>query len=350
MTTPLHKHHLTLYVGPTPPTFPDEEHPPKVVDITPTDTTPEAINQAIKNAELTPSDMRARVLFATEDDTYRDKALATYAFLIAFANRRLDAIAWPNKQTIPLAQLHKTVQNLTYGPRPDQRTHVLQIGGPARTDIPQITIVGAPTTELLTTLRYAKHLRFVPPASAAQALQQFTLLAAARTRGHYERFPNVCTGKEPEPTQHIDTAGLALTLFRLAGETARQNIRSDTRTALATPIDSTEFTNLTEADARPVEETLTRLGTRYRTVEVPITDPETGEETIKSVDLWHCPRPQRHTNGDANPSARVTTTPTGIYFQCFRCDEERVGSLRLVMDVKQLTATEAATWLLTPDK
>jgi hypothetical protein len=59
-------------------------------------------------------------------------------------------------------------------------------------------------------------------------------------------------------------------------------------------------------------------------------------------DLWQCPRPARHTHGDATPSARTS----GGSFRCFRCDPEWVDPLRLVMDCLSIGPDDAATALL----
>jgi hypothetical protein len=58
--------------------------------------------------------------------------------------------------------------------------------------------------------------------------------------------------------------------------------------------------------------------------------------------LWHCPRPDRHRNGDANASMRVDEQGA----RCFRCDPEKIDSLRLVADVRGISFDEAADWIL----
>jgi hypothetical protein len=67
-----------------------------------------------------------------------------------------------------------------------------------------------------------------------------------------------------------------------------------------------------------------------------------GSEQNIETGYWRCTRPERHRNGDANPSCVVEDNT----MRCFRCDAEPVDALRLVMDTLNLSPDDAANKLL----
>lgn len=332
-------YHVCLYVGQTPP----QVHPgTKVINLTPQAPTVDAIKDVIEKATITPSDLRSRVLFFCADNNYRDHALAVYAFLTAFAHRRLDAAFSLDDTPIALGELDKSIRSLPTVTRPELPVADVQIGGTPQPDVTHVQLTGAPTVEQITLIRFARNLHFVAPPETGTALQQFIALSAIRARGTHEKFPILTHDPASEPEE---PTAIYLDRIRMAGEEARQSLRSDNREAIAEVAENKIFERFQEADQVPMEKTLTRLGAKCQSVEQPVKNPREGEPETITVELWHCPRPERHTNGDANPSARITVKNEKEYFQCFRCDKERIGPLRLTMDVRGMTGVEATQWL-----
>jgi hypothetical protein len=180
-------------------------------------------------------------------------------------------------------------------------------------------------------IRYAKRVRFVPAAQSSPALDavsQLIILAGLRARGDVDRLPYLVKGDEPVAADGEDgVVGLCLDTLRRGAVEARRAMRHDDRSQLAPKAELTARQRmLLAASAVPIESVLTWLGA----------------SRDESSELWHCPRPERHNHGDANASMRVVRGKT----QCFRCDAERVDSLRLVVDTKGMVPDTAAEWLL----
>ena len=155
-------------------------------------------------------------------------------------------------------------------------------------------------------------------------------IASARIR---ECYPSVATvdATNSSLVQSILSGDMSnvvdLEEVRKAGAALRRAKRVDDRSEVASPIDlSARQRYLMQAASVSVEETLMRLDSHVNA--------ETG--------FWRCSRPNRHRNGDANPSSHVE----GNKVRCYRCDKEPLDSLRLVMDTLSITPDEAATWLL----
>lgn len=332
---------VCLYVGPSAPTLEQV----RVVDLTPVDADTQTVCATIRGASLTPEDLRSRVLFVADPDpAYRDRALVTYAALIGFANRRLDVAFAVDGQAMAMDELDRSVRTLPAPDRPAEHIDLAQAGGAERTDLPWVALgTTGISPDAVAVIKYARRLRLVPADHVQIALPQLVVVAALRARGATERLPLLCTGDEPADPD----AGICLETARRGGEAARRDLRSGTRDALA-PAEPTRFDRLEEADAVPVEKTLLRLGAKSKVVDLPARPgtPEHAAGVTVPTEVWHCPRPDRHTNGDATPSARIVIKDERAEFQCFRCDPERVGSLRLVMDTLGLTGDEAADWIL----
>lgn len=314
---------VVLYCGPQAPSLDGVA----VIDVTPADATAEAVITALRNAGLTPSDLRARTVFWAEGD--RNKALAAYAALCGFAARRLDVSA--GGDALDAEAIDSSARTFPDAGRPDDLPEHIQVGLVAHPELPTVLMAGTPSPSDISLVRYARRARFVPIGDdPVGAISLLLVVAGIRARGEMDRMPFLCRGDEPAPTAETagDPVGIDLETLRREGTELRRSLRSDDRNATVEHL--FELTarqrTLLAAAALPVEETLTRLGTSA--------DPETA--------LWHCPRPRRHTHGDATASMRVVKGKA----KCPRCDPERMDSLRLVMDVKSCSADEAADWLL----
>lgn len=155
-------------------------------------------------------------------------------------------------------------------------------------------------------------------------------IASMRTR---ECYPSIATvdATNSSLVQSVLSGDMSnvvdLEEVRKAGAALRRAKRVDDRSEVASPIDlSTRQRYLMQAASVSVEETLMRLDSHVNA--------DTG--------FWRCSRPNRHRNGDANPSSHVEDNKV----RCYRCDKEPLDSLRLVMDTLNITPDEAANWLL----
>lgn len=338
---------VCLYVGPQTPTLDGV----RVVNLTPAEHTPESVVETLRAAELTPADLRSRVLFVADgDSSYRRATVMTYAALLGFAKRRLDVAFAIDGEALTMDTFDASLRTMPGIVRPEVLPEVAQVGGQPRADLVHVDVTAGLTLATAATIKFARRLRFVPPESTAAAIQMLVAIAALRARGPQDKFPLLCDGTEPGPVAGAapDAAGVCLDTLRRSGEDIRRGLRSDNRAALAPCLEHNPFARLVEADAVPVETVLVRLGAKSKIVDLPAKPgtPEHAEGVTVPTEVWHCPRPARHTNGDANPSSRVIVKGDTAVFQCFRCDPERVGSLRLVMDTLSMTGAEAADWIL----
>ena len=300
----------------------------KVVDITPTEATQDAVIAALESSGLTAADLRTQILVVFGNTSAQD-LLAVYATLLGFAGRRLH-VALDGKvfDTVAFDAAVRTIEDA--GQPPMELLHV-QVGPEGRTDLPIVPFSHLSSPKGASMLRYTKRVRLVVPPDPLDAVRQFVAVAGLRARGQTERLPYLVQGDEPAATEETyrQPIGVDLESFRRAGIALRKRARGDDRGAI---VDKVELTarqrRLVEAAAVPVGQTMQRLGARYNEQE----------------DAWHCPRPDRHTNGDQNPSMRVKADKV----RCGRCDRERVDSLRLIMDTLTVTPDEAADWLLGP--
>lgn len=302
----------------------------KVVDITPTDGTTDAVIAALESSGLTTADLRTQILVVFGGDKLTpSEQLVVYSALLGFSGRRLHvAIDGAVFDTVAFDEAVRQVEDA--GQPPAIPLHV-QVAATARQDLPVVPFQHLGSPRGASMVRFAKRVRLVPGDTTLDAIRQFVAVAGLRARGRTERLPFLVNGDEPAPTpdDYSSPLGIDLEGVRRAGVSLRKRSRGDDRGALVEKVTLTpRQMRLVSAEQVPVEQTMQRLGARYN-----------GE-----VEAWHCPRPTRHTNGDQNPSMRVVNGKV----RCGRCDRERVDSLRLVMDVTGLTPDEAADWLLGP--
>jgi hypothetical protein len=313
---------VCIHIGPRPTQLDPEI---RFVELVPADTTPEAVLASIEAAGLLPTDFRAEAVCAFDTDP-RTATLA-YAAILGFAQRRVDVVA--DGRVLQAGQVDRLARQIPDAGKPDPLPSQVQVGAVDHPDLPSVLFSAKVTPEQASAVRYARRVRFAPAGTASETLAQFLVVASIRARGNVDRFPFLVAGDEPAPTADapLEVAGICLDTLRAAAVSLRRTHRSGNRqTIVERPERSERRDILDRAAAVPIEEALTLLGGRQNS--------ETG--------LWHCPRPDRHTNGDANASMR---TVKGLV-RCYRCDGERVDSLRLAMDVLTAAPDEAARWLL----
>ncbi|WP_173097328.1 hypothetical protein [Actinomadura verrucosospora] len=305
----------------------------KSVDVTPPagiDDVAAAAVEGLRSAGLTPADLRSRVIFLAPDDP---GCLVSYAALCGFAGRRVDAYA--DGAVLEFSRLDLDGSAFVDAGRPDGHLVWAQAGGPGIPDAPGMPTVrlasntpGLAAPEAVTVIRYAARLRMAAPASVRDALTMLLLIAAIRRRGD-DRFPYLSTGTEPAPTTKDDpTQGIDLEKIRRAAADHRQQLRAARRGAEIVPPVPVPAHDQRVADANktPITTVLTRLGAK-----------------ADATGRWNCPRPDRHSNRDENPSMKVLADNRT---RCQRCDAEKIGPVRLVIDVLGLTPDEAATFIL----
>lgn len=302
-----------------------------VVDLTPASSTADAVLERLKDSGLTPADLRSRVLFATDVDVDGESATRTvmvYSALLGFAGRRIDIAV--GDDLISTSELDDMARALPDSGRPDPIPEHVQVGAVDHGELPSVGIRGALGPDEVSLVRFARRVRFVPAPSPLVALTQLLVVAGVRQRNRADRLPFLCDGTEPAEIPadaETDTVGICLDTLRRAAVDLRRTLRPDNRSELADRAElSARQRQLLAAAAQPIEITMLRLGANVA---------DDGEQ-------WHCTRPERHNNGDANPSMKVVRGKV----RCFRCDAERVDSLRLAMDTRDWSADEAATFLL----
>lgn len=310
---------LCLFVG----KLPEQLATARTVDVSPATAAPTDVLAAITASELSAADLRARTLVAFDATTAPALAVAVYAALCAFAGRRLDVLAGTTRiDPAPLLAAAASMHTDRSGPAEP----VAQVGA-TLDGIPCIVLDHPLTSSDATLIRWSRRLRFVPASDLARALSEFIVIAGIRARPASERLPFLCVGDEVVGEDPLEPVGTDLDALRDAALHLRREHRSGTRDALVEVMAPSERDqHLAAAAIMPIEQTLSRLGARQ--------NPDTS--------LWHCPRPSRHTHGDATASMRVQKEKV----RCYRCDAERVDSLRLTMDVTGLSVDEAADWLL----
>lgn len=305
----------------------------KVVDLVPGegDDVISATIAGLRASGLTAADFRSRVIYLAPEGP---GGLVTYAALCGFAGRRVDAYA--DGTVLEFSRLDPNGESFADAGRPDGHLMWGQVGGEEAEGVPTVQIGAGPDQlvrpEAATVIRYAARLRMVPPETARDALATFVLVAAIRRRAD-DRFPYLSTGNEPVPATKDDPAqGIDLEKLRREAAKVRQEQRSGRRGAdLVPPVPIPPHNQrIAEAKGVDIRTVLQRLGS-----------------SSDDGNLWHCPRPRRHSNGDVNPSMKVYGDNRT---RCHRCDAEKVGPVRLVIDVLGVTPDEAAHFILDSDR
>ena len=273
---------------------------------------------ALRASGVTPSDVRSRVLVKFPQEIDAPSMLSIYAALCGFANRRLD-VTFGDGDVIDTNTLDATSRSLEDRGRPGQVSEIVQCGAPSDSLAFVVGPIGVAEAEVL---RYAKRVRMVPLPDPAAALAQFIAISAVRSRGDQDRLPLLNT------EAHLgveDDSDIDLDDLRKKAIEIRRLYRTDDRSALAPRSTLAAYQkDLLTAASLQVEAVMVALGS-----------------TTPGGGVWHCPRPHRHTHGDAIPSMRVESSRA----RCFRCDAEWVDPVRLTADVKGCTFDEAADWL-----
>jgi|SaaInlStandDraft_1057018.scaffolds.fasta_scaffold75205_2 hypothetical protein len=278
----------------------------------------------MRAARISPSDVRARVLFVSEPSADPDELVTAYALTCFFAGRRVD-FQLGDELTFATEADNFFRNTLDAGPLSGtQKLDELHVtlNKQAETEAGVLVLTGPPTPTETTLIRHARRVTMEMTTEAASSLTAFLMVAAIRARGKTERLPTL-----------IATNGdrIDMDLYRRAAAQIRKDIR---------PFDPDSIVEQVDVSAR-CEQLIAAAS-----VPAPAVMLELGASAPEGSSFWHCPRPDRHTNGDANASMRAELSRV----QCFRCDAETVDVVRLVADVKSMSFTEAAEWILSEVK
>ncbi len=287
--------------------------------------TPEVVLKSLAESGLTPGDFRADAVCSFETDT--TTAVLTYAAVVGFAQRRVDVLS--SNMLIEAGKIDRLARSIKDAGKPETVPQQVQVGVVQHQTLPSIAFSSQLSAADASSIRYARRVRFAPSAEIPSAITQFLVVAGIRARVAVDRFPYLVQGDEPAPneTTPLQITGVCLDTLRADALELRRRHRTGSReTVIPKPAPSVRRSSLMKAAEIAIEDALVLLGGRKN----------------ESTGLWHCPRPTRHTNGDANASMRVVK---GLV-RCYRCDGERVDSLRLAMDVLGLSPDESALWLV----
>lgn len=185
--------------------------------------------------------------------------------------------------------------------------------------------------ELVAELRHAKHGVLASDGrSSVEMLTSLVVLSGLRELRRKPRFPWFLSADFSMSSEHGDLRptppenSYDLEALRRSAGAVRRVARIDVRDAVV--------------DAGSLPPRAVRLSSAAAS-DMAVVLAALGAEQVGLV--WRCPRPDRHTNGDRDPSAELTDKG----FLCHRCDVEPVDALRLVSDVLVLSPDEACDWL-----
>jgi hypothetical protein len=272
---------------------------------------------ALTASTLNSGDVRSRILFMIDPAVKPLAAVAAYASFTAFCGRRVDVSCGAERVGISNADIE--LRNLADAGKL-QPLDLVVFGDDAVDSSLEAETTHRVSAELtpadISATRQAKAAIVFLPDSPLAAVALFAKVASLRSRNDLERFPIVSIAGEI-----IDTDELR----KLAAD-ARRSQRGEQTVQLAPKASlASRSRDMLAACAVPVEAVMVAIGS-----------------TTPGEGLWHCPRPHRHANGDANASMKVERGKG----RCFRCDSERVDAVRLVADSRSWTADEATEWIL----
>lgn len=311
------------------------EVPPPVEGVRFVDLTPSAdptdgehpMIARLRESGVTPADLRSKVLLLLSPQADARSAVLAYTVTTGFAARRVDVAQ--GALCVDIEKIDKVFRVTDDRPRPSSPADLIQIGG-EHSVIPVVSAESLTTAAHAERVRWARRARLTLSSSPVESVVSLASVAALRARGPVERFPHLVNGDEPDVVDVNDEeqtfSGVDLDALRRQAQEMRQGMKFEDRSALAEPAPVTSRQQeLLRAALTPAPDVMLALGA-----------------TSPDGNLWHCPRPGRHRNGDANASMRVDDDNV----RCFRCDPERVDVVRLVADVKEISFDEAAAWIL----
>lgn len=284
------------------------------------DLTFEDILKEIENSGISLEDLRAKTLCNFQHNSLQ--SLLLYIALSDFAGRWLDL--FDGVKRLEAGNIFDDFQKLI----PDRPIHekddLLMLCLDDRSLISNnVLYYPSLSNDELVRVSFAKNLLIsFSSISLTEIASCIIAVSSLRNRNSISRQPNLAISSD-ERDSDINLEHLR----RIMQEYRRKRKLGNRDAVIAkSEISDPRLIQFQIASSYPVEEILQRLGT--------IQNPDTG--------MYHCTRPDRHTNGDRTPSTKVTDGKV----QCLRCDGERLDSLRLVIDTLNLSPDEAVDWIL----
>jgi hypothetical protein len=272
------------------------------------------VREIFLKSSISASDLRAKTLVIFDDEDLKSN-LVSYATLLGFAGRRLDILY--RGTLVEAGKLHHfSVINKNNG-RPDVVSEYL---GNFHTDLcEKIDLTGNLESSTIEKIRFAKYFFFNFIDCSVRELEEYITIAGIRVRNNGDHLPIVLfDSNDLENDDKID-----LDEFRKMGNELRREIKVDNRDAVISFVaPDSRLIELAKVSELPVDIALGYLGS-YMEAE---------------TEFWRCPRPERHRNGDMNPSLKINEGK----IRCYRCDYEPLDSLRLIMDSENCSVDEAS--------
>jgi hypothetical protein len=292
----------------------------------------ERVVEGLRRSGVTPADLRARALLVSSLEV--DDTLAVYAAVVGFAGRHVDVVTPAGIAAVE--RITRAGRDAVDAGKPELRYDAVVVGqdpevaesiraelaeaaagrgdeSPAEPNVATLDVLRdgtAVSAEDIAVLRWAKRVRLANPSDLGEALTRFAFVAGIRWRRGQERFPALVDGTDLDGIRQ--EAGALRRSMRAAGTEIAEVVAPTQRQAA-----------LSAAASVPIDAVLAALGS--------VTDGK----------LWQCPRPGRHTHGDATPSLRVEDNKVCCYVD----DAEWVDPLRLVMSALSMGPDEAAALL-----
>jgi len=298
------------------------------INLTPESVSVEDLLTAIGSANITSADLKAKTLLSLEGDVERSVLL--YTILVGFAGRRVDFLA--DGVLVDGSNLYNSVYDMVKAlEKPEVLPDYIQLSKESNSSLEWVDLNAKISTEQLFRIRYSRRVRIsLDDISTAKALTTLITVAAIRNRNGSDRYPMLVKNYNDQlfvdpslPEEERVGFGYDLEQIRRKGNESRRENRLDDRTAVVDKIESTErIESIAKAALVDVSKALVMLGSEYNS----------------ETEFWRCPRPTRHRNGDANPSMKIIEGKV----RCFRCDQEPMDAVRLIVDTLNITADDAA--------
>lgn len=253
--------------------------------------------------DISASDIRSKTVMIFDENV--TKCLLFYSFFIGFSNRFVDIVY--DGEIIEGDLFKKYLDEIKSISKPEVPVEERVV---ENLDV-EVLYDAEANLELLKEIRFARNL-ILKSSNDIQEIYSFLLLSDVRRRNGQEFLPKISLGDDIYNLNEIK---------KLGNEIRRTN-KVDKRDYIVKKEKITDRRiNLESVANTDIEITLQWLGS--------YSDPETG--------FWRCTRPERHKNGDNNPSLKIIDGK----IRCYRCDFEPIDSLRLVIDTENISTDDA---------
>lgn len=297
------------------------------INITPESSSVEDMISSITHANISAADLKAKTVISLEGDV--ERSVLMYALITGFAGRRIDFMS--DGVLVDSNAMYSSVYDLVKDlEKPELLPEFTQIGKEATEGVYWVDLNAKLSLEDLFHIRFSKRVRIsIDDITTNKALTTLITAAAIRNRNGSDRFPvlvkyhndTLFTSKENE--DEPVAFGNDLEQIRRKGNEMRRENKLDDRSTVVSKEELTDRLEIIDSASKiDISKALIMLGSEYNA----------------DTDFWRCPRPARHKNGDANPSMKIIEGKV----RCFRCDQEPVDAVRLIVDTLNLTADDAA--------